>query len=109
MSSLGFIAKTFKPLEKFLLKSNINCNRLKQKMCETAVRGLYYIYTGRTKEWNLVLLIIPNACLIFMLKLEINMDIFTVSFYLYILLYMPNKLMGVFLKKNDCYLIKGIT
>ena len=31
MPSLGFIAKTFKHLEKFLLKSNINCNRLKQK------------------------------------------------------------------------------
>ena len=52
VSSLGFIAKTFKPLEKFLLKSNVNCNRLKQKMFETAVRGSYYIYTGKTKEWN---------------------------------------------------------
>ena len=26
VSSLGFIAKAFKPLEKFLLESNINCN-----------------------------------------------------------------------------------
>ena len=45
VSSLGFIAKTFKPLEKFLLKSNINCNRLKEKMSETTVKGSYYIYT----------------------------------------------------------------
>ena len=52
MPSLGFIAKTFKHLEKFLLKSNINCNRLKQKMSETTVKGSYYIYTRRNKEWN---------------------------------------------------------
>ena len=50
MPSLGFIAKTFKHLEKFLLKSNINCNRLKQKMSETTVKGSYYIYTRRNKE-----------------------------------------------------------
>ena len=52
VSSLGFIAKTSKPLEKFLLKSNINCDRLKQKMSETAIRGSHYIYTRRNKEWN---------------------------------------------------------
>ena len=44
VSSRDFIAKTFKPLEKFLLKGNINCNRLKQKMSETAMRFVLYIH-----------------------------------------------------------------
>ena len=52
MSSLCFIAKTSKPLDKFLLKSNINCNRFKQKMSETTVKGSYYIYSRRNKDWN---------------------------------------------------------
>ena len=47
--SLCFIAKTFKSLEKFLLKSNINCNRFKQKMSETTLKCSYYIYSRRNK------------------------------------------------------------
>ena len=52
VSSLCFISKAFKSLEKFLLKSNINCNRFKQKMSETTVKGSYYIYSRRSKDWN---------------------------------------------------------
>ena len=47
-----FYYKTFKSLEKFLLKSNINCNRFKQKMSKTTVKGSYYIYSCKNKGWN---------------------------------------------------------
>ena len=59
VSSLDFIAKTLKPSGAFLLKSNINCNRLKQQMSQSAVTRLYYIYTHKAKNgiihswWNL--------------------------------------------------------
>ena len=110
VSSLGFIAKTFKPLQKFGLKSNINCNRLKQKMSETSVKSSYYICTRRieTKNgiihswWNLYDSLASYTHGLPNISVEIrdkNGYFYCQYCILIVLLFMPNKLMKI-LKKS---------
>ena len=51
VTSLGFIPKTNDSFNKLMKKNEINVDRLNKKMCETALRCSYYLYTQRNKIW----------------------------------------------------------
>lgn len=52
VSSLGFIPKHNDIFYKFLKTKNINTDRLKMKLSETALRCSYFLYTQRNKSWS---------------------------------------------------------
>jgi hypothetical protein len=52
VTSLGFTPKTNNTIDNLLKKYGINFNRFNKKMCETALRCSYYLFTQRNKTWS---------------------------------------------------------